>query len=84
MKNVIIYTKDNCVWCVRAKELMKNLHINYEEKKLNVDYTKDDLVKLLGRELNITVPQIIVDDKVIGGFDSLSQYLEDHGITGPQ
>ena len=84
MKNVIIYTKDNCVWCVRAKELMKNLHINYEEKKLNVDYTKDDLVKLLGRELNITVPQIIVDDKVIGGFDSLSQYLEDHGIAGPQ
>ena len=84
MKNVIIYTKDNCVWCVRAKEIMKNLHISYEEKKFNVDYTKDDLVKLLGRELNVTVPQIVADNKLIGGYDDFIQYMEDHGITGPQ
>ena len=51
MKNVIIYTKDNCVWCVRAKEIMKNLHISYEEKKFNVDYTKDDLVKGIINEI---------------------------------
>jgi glutaredoxin len=84
MKNVIVYTKDNCVWCVRAKELLNKLHISYEEKKLGTDYTKDDLIKLLGRENNITVPQVLTDGKLIGGFDALSQYLEDHGITGPQ
>ena len=46
--------------------------------------TKDDLVKLLGRELNVTVPQIVADNKLIGGYDDLIQYMEDHGITGPQ
>lgn len=84
MKNVVVYTKDNCVWCVRAKELLKNLNIPYEEKKLGTDYTKDDLIALLGRETNITVPQVLTDGKLIGGFDALSQYVEDHGITGPQ
>ena len=84
MKNVVVYTKDNCVWCVRAKELLKNLNIPYEEKKLGTDYTKDDLIALLGRENNITVPQVLTDGKLIGGFDDLSQYVEDYGITGPQ
>ncbi len=84
MKNVVIYTKENCIWCIRAKELMNKLHITYEEKKLGIDYTKDDLIALLGRETNITVPQILTDDKLVGGFDALSQYVEDHGIMGPQ
>jgi len=84
MKNVVIYTKENCVWCIRAKELMNKLHIRYEEKKLGADYTKDDLIALLGRENNITVPQILTDNKLIGGFDSLLEYVENHGISGPQ
>jgi glutaredoxin len=82
MKNVVIYTKENCVWCVRAKELMNKLHITYEEKKLYVDYTKDDLITLLGRETNITVPQVFTSGKLIGGYDDLAQYVEDHGIMG--
>jgi glutaredoxin len=82
--NYTIYTKDSCIWCVKAKELMKQHHISYEEKKLGVDYTKDDLVKLLGRETNITVPQILIGDRLIGGHDDLVQYMEDHGISGPR
>jgi len=84
MKNVVIYTKDNCIWCVKAKELMKSLSISYVEKKLGVDYTKDDIIKLLGRELNITVPQIVADGVLIGGYDDLTQWVDDHGITSPE
>lgn len=84
MKNVVIYTKDSCIWCVKAKELMKSLNISYAEKKLGVDYTKDDLIKLLGRELNITVPQIVADGVLIGGYDDLAQWVDDHGITSPE
>ena len=40
--------------------------INIEEQDLN----RDDLVKLTG---GFTVPQIIINDKPIGGFDKLLQ-----------
>ena len=37
---VEIYTKDNCVWCTRAKNLMSDLQISYLEHDLSDD---DDL-----------------------------------------
>lgn len=84
MRNVEIYTRDNCVWCVRAKELFALHQINYKEYKLNVDYTKDELIDIIKRSVNVTVPQILVDGHLVGGYDNLVQYMEDHGIIGPQ
>ena len=84
MRNVEIYTRDNCVWCVRAKELFALHQINYKEYKLNVDYTKDELIDIIKRSVNVTVPQILVNGHLVGGYDNLVQYMEDHGIIGPQ
>lgn len=84
MRNVEIYTRDNCVWCVRAKELFALHQINYKEYKLNVDYTKDELIDIIKRSVNVTVPQILVEGHLVGGYDNLVQYMEDHGIIGPQ
>ena len=76
-----IYTKDNCSWCVKAKELMNKLHIQYEEKKLDVDYTRDDLRELIGEHLPLTVPQVFVYNKRIGGYEDFVDYCDNHGLT---
>jgi glutaredoxin len=76
-----IYTKDNCSWCVKAKELMNKLHIQYEEKKLGVDYTREDLRELIGEHLPLTVPQIFVYNKRIGGYEDFVNYCDNHGLT---
>lgn len=79
-----IYTKDDCGWCVKAKRLMMDLDLKYEELKLGVDYTKEELRELVPAHLPLTVPQIFVYNKRIGGYEDFAEYVENSGITGPQ
>ena len=55
--------------CISAKKLLDDKGLSYEE--INIEDTgmsRDDLVKLTG---GYTVPQIVINDKIIGGFDQL-------------
>jgi glutaredoxin len=79
-----IYTKDNCDWCVKAKRLMKDCGLSYEEYKLSVDYTKDELRSLVPEHLPLTVPQIFAYNKRIGGYEDFADYLENVGVLGTQ
>jgi glutaredoxin len=78
-----IYTKENCPWCVKAKQLMNAVGIKYEELKFGIDYTREELKALLPESLPLTAPQVFVYNKRIGGYEALAEYLENHGITGP-
>ena len=80
--DIVIYSKPNCPWCVKAKELMNKLHLSYTEKVLNVDYTRDELKHLVPENLPLTVPQIFVYNKRIGGYEDFVEYCDSHGITG--
>jgi glutaredoxin len=81
---ITIYTKPNCPWCVKAKELMNSLGVKYTEKKLDVDYTRDELRKLVPEHLPLTVPQIFVYNKRIGGYEDFKEYTELHNMMGLQ
>ncbi len=80
--DIRIYTKDNCSWCVKAKELMNNIGIPYTELKLGVEFTREELRELIGEHLPLTVPQIFVYNKRIGGYEDFLEYCENHGIIG--
>jgi glutaredoxin len=79
--NIVIYSKPNCPWCVKAKELMNKLHLNYDEKVLDVDYTRDELKQLVPENLPLTVPQIFVYNKRIGGYEDFVEYCDNHNLT---
>lgn len=79
-----IYTKDNCNWCVKAKQLMNDVGVKYQELKLGVDYTRDELKALLPENLPLTAPQVFVYNKRIGGYEDLADYLESTGVMGLQ
>ena len=80
--NIVIYSKPNCPWCVKAKELMNKLHLKYDEKVLNVDYTREELKMLVPENLPLTVPQIFVYNKRIGDYEDFVDYCDNHGLTG--
>lgn len=79
-----MYTKDNCTWCVKAKRLLMDLGLNFDELKLDRDFTKDDLRAMVGPNVPLTVPQVYINDKRVGGYEDLAEYLEDHGMMGLQ
>jgi glutaredoxin 3 len=70
MTKVIIYTKANCPYCDWAKQLLDHKKLSYQEFRVDLDHEKrDEMERLSGKR---TVPQIFINDQVIGGFDDLS------------
>jgi glutaredoxin len=78
--NIRIYSKDNCPWCVKAKELMNHLGLKYTELKLGTDYTREELRELIGEHLPLTVPQIFVYNKRIGSYEEFAEYCDNIGL----
>lgn len=69
----IIYTKDNCTYCDQAKSLLESKGIPFETKKLGKDITRDELIARIPSAR--TMPQIMLGDKLIGGFNELRNAL---------
>ena len=80
MMNIVIYSKPNCPWCVKTKELMNDLHLSYDEFIVEVDYTRDELRELIGDHLPLTVPQIFINNRRIGGYEDLVEWCDNHGM----
>jgi glutaredoxin-like protein len=70
--NVTIFTRDGCEFCIRAKGMLNDAGIAYEELVLNRDYTEATLRAVSGKS---TVPQVFIDGEYIGGSDHLEQQL---------
>ena len=70
---VIIYTKDNCPYCVRAKTLLNAKNKQYQEMKIGEDLTREDFISLFPNVK--TVPHIIINGDEIGGFDKLTEWF---------
>ena len=70
MPHIEMYTTGMCPYCVRAKMLLKNKGVAWEE--IRVDRDQDQLQTMLKRSQQRTVPQIFINDQSIGGFDELA------------
>lgn len=73
---VLIYTKDNCIWCDRAKILLDSKKISYNEIDLSDDSERLKFYEKIGNNVK-TVPQVFIDDKRIGGFQDLKVFLDE-------
>lgn len=71
-KKIVIYTKDLCPYCIRAKHLLKAKNVEFEE----IDTTGNDELRMKLVEMSggrKTVPQIFIDGECYGGFDDINK-----------
>ena len=66
---VVIYTKPDCTYCGRAKKLLAIQNIPYHEIVIGRDITRDEFLDLIPTAK--TVPQIFIDNELIGGYNEL-------------
>ena len=69
MSLIKIYTTNWCPFCVMAKRYFDEQEMSYEE--INIEekgMSREELQKVTG---GMSVPQIVIDDEVIGGYDNL-------------
>ncbi|GAA3996376.1 hypothetical protein GCM10022279_20030 [Comamonas faecalis] len=75
---IIIYGKDGCVNCERARMLCQIQSLAHQLLKLDADYSAEALQARVGRPVR-GLPQIFVrsgeDAHHVGGYDELRAYL---------
>ena len=71
-KVVSLFAKVGCPFCARAKTMLKEHGFDYEEIVLDKDITTRSLRAVTGA---MTVPQVFIDGKLIGGSEALATYL---------
>ena len=70
--DVAVFSRDGCPFCVRAKGLLNDSDIEFEELVLNRDYT-DRTLRAVSN--NTTYPQVVINGELIGGSDDLEAWL---------
>lgn len=73
MTKAIVWSKHMCPYCDQAKALLTLKGITFEERKIGSGYTREDLLEAVPQAR--TVPQIFIDEQLIGGFTELKQHL---------
>lgn len=80
MARVVVYSKAHCPYCDRAKQLLTQKQVRFDEIAIDQDAEQAaKMVELTGRK---TVPQIIINGEPVGGFDDLWA-LEQKGALDP-
>lgn len=77
-KQVLMISSSKCVYCDQAKQLLTDNAYQYRDVDL---YDPDQLDEVIAFTQNYgnfhTVPQIVIDDSIVGGYEDLVKYLKE-------
>lgn len=81
MTNIVIYTKPTCPYCMRAKALLTQKGVSFEEIDIAAHpHRRDEMIARANG--GYTVPQIFIGERHIGGCDDMMA-LEHAGELDP-
>jgi GrxC family glutaredoxin len=69
--DIVVYSTQWCPYCVMAKKLLEAKGLTYRE----IDVTHDEALRqeMVDRSGRRTVPEIFIDDDLVGGYDELAR-----------
>lgn len=70
---ITVYSKPNCLNCVKAKVLLTRQSINFESIQINSENIES--LKTAGAR---TAPAIFDGDTFLGGYVELKQFIKDY------
>lgn len=70
--SVTVFTRKGCPFCAKAKGMLHDAGIEFEELLMGRDYTDRSLRAVVG---STSVPQVFIDGDAIGGSDKLEEWL---------
>jgi glutaredoxin-like protein len=70
--DVTVFSREGCPYCVKAKGLLRDAGIEFDELVLNRDFAESTIRAVAGQT---TVPQVFINGNLIGGFEELEDYF---------
>jgi glutaredoxin len=77
--NFTVYTKDNCPYCYKIKQVLELTGSNFVVYNLGEHFTKDEFYSEFGE--GTTFPQIIYNNKKLGGCSDTIKFLKEQQIV---
>jgi glutaredoxin 3 len=74
MSEIIVYTTEPCGYCARVKGLLSSRGLEFTEVNLTKD--PEGRHELVGRTGMMTFPQVVVDGRLVGGFNETRAAVE--------
>lgn len=73
MTDITFYSVEGCPWCKAARTLLDSRGFDYEE--IDIDTLADAETHLMERTGRTSLPQILLGERAIGGFQELKALL---------
>ena len=77
--NFAVYTKDNCPYCEKIKQVMDLTKLSYVVYNLNEHFDKKSFIDEFGQ--GSTFPQVVGDGKKLGGWVDTIEFLRENKIA---
>ena len=77
--NFTVYSKDNCPYCFKVKQVLELTGSNFIVYNLDEDFTREEFYSKFGE--GSTFPQVICDDKKLGGCIDTIKFLKENKIA---
>ena len=77
--NFTIYSKDNCSYCYKIKQVLELTGSTFVVYNLEEHFTADEFYAEFGE--GSTFPQVICDDKKIGGASDTVKFLKEQKMV---
>lgn len=78
----ILWSKYHCPYCDKAKSLLQLKGIEFEERKIGDGWTKEELLEVVPTARS--VPQIFLNEQLIGGYQDLEKFLNEGSYVNQQ
>ena len=76
--NFTVYTKDNCPYCSKIKQVLSGKGLNFVAYKLGVDFEKKAFYDQFGE--GSTFPQVVLNNENLGGCNDAVKYLREKNL----
>ena len=76
--NFTVYSKQNCPYCTKVKQVLELTGSNFEIQILEEDFTKEDFYAKFGE--GSTFPQVVCNDKKLGGCVDTIKFLREQSV----
>lgn len=75
ISHVELYTKPDCPYCTRAKQLLKTFNIPFNEQLLGREFTREILLEKFPYAKSY--PLVVIDGFHIGGYSQLEEKINE-------
>ena len=76
--NFIVYSKENCPYCYKVKQVLELTGSDFDVITLGEDFTRQEFYAKFGQ--GSTFPQVVCDDKELGGCVDTIRFLREQQV----